>query len=197
MPDNGGYQEHRPPTRILTYGEDIEPGAVSALAPIGVSGSRDFRAPDLVARWVQLVNQGALLVGDAGGVDTIVASVAEHMGGFTVVVVPFRKSYGKIGGLARNPDVARHAREFVCFWSGEPNPVEGHTVVGIGSTGTSHAALWALVFGKPLTIYLPDQSYISLPAPMRGKGLVIPKGAPSHPMTGQPSSGSGATVNVK
>jgi hypothetical protein len=162
-------------TTILTYGVDCTPEQASAYRPIGISGSRDFRSLDLVARWVDIAGAGALIVGDAGGVDTVVSSVAEALGDRTVIVVPFRTGAGRAGGLLRNPDVALHAREFVCFWSGEPNPHHDGSVIHMGSTGTAHAGFWALAYGKPLTIYLPDGLYVHVAAPVREKGIIIPR----------------------
>ena len=170
-----------PPTRVLTYGEDIQPEEVDDLAPIGISGSRTFRALDIVSHWVDLAGPGALIVGDAVGVDTVVMAEAERLGNRTVIVVPFRTGHGKAGGLLRNPDVAIHAREFVAFWSGQPNPHGRRGTVDMGSTGTAHATLWALVYGKPVTIYLPDGQYVTIPAPQRGKGTIIPRRSPLHP----------------
>lgn len=181
MPTTG-----RTPTRLLTYGEDIHSAEVAKLAPIGVSGSRDFRALDLVARWVRAIGPCRLIVGDAAGVDTVVSSMAESLGGYTVIVVPFRTGAGKAGGLLRNPDVARYASEFVCFWDGLPNPHHPDQVVGMGSTGTTHAALWALVYGKPLVVYLADGSYTQTGEPLRGKGIVIPRSSLRHPMAVAP-----------
>lgn len=160
-----------PESRILVYGQDIAPEEVHALQPIGVSGSREFPNLGLVGRWVRDRSPGdALIVGDASGVDTVVASVAEAMGGLTVVIVPFRTNAGKIGGLLRNPDVVRHATHVVCFWDGDADH--------IGSTGTSHAGFWALLFLKPLTIYSADGWWYSVKAPSCGQNGYLATGQP-------------------
>jgi hypothetical protein len=155
-----------PPSVVLTYGVDITPEDVARLTPSAVTGSRTFPNPALVERWVQL-RRRPIIVGDASGVDTVVRSVAEQARGYTLIVVPFRTNAGRIGGLLRNPDVVRHAVDVAAFWDALPGD-------RIGSTGTAHAALWALVYGKPRTIYLPDGTYHHVQRTASGGGMVIP-----------------------
>lgn len=116
-------------------------------------------------------------MGDAGGVDTVVASVAEADGKErTVLIVPFRSGAGRAGGLLRNPDVVRWARRVACFWSGERNHAHPDAPpVSIGSTGTSHAGFWALLYQLPLTIYSADGSYVHIP---KIEGGLTPWAAP-------------------
>src|SRR5687767_10424528 len=175
-------------TRILTYGVDVSPAQLRRLSPIGVSGSRNFRNLSLVAEWVKAIGPCALIVGDAAGVDTVVSSVAEQRGGYTVVVVPFRSAAGKAGGLLRNPDVARYAGEFVCFWSGLPSKSDPDSTSDMGSTGAAHAAMWALVYGKPLVVYLADGSHVQTGEPIRATGFVSPRHLMPRPLAGQPVS---------
>jgi hypothetical protein len=160
----------------------MDPRWIEGLQATGISGSREFRNPRLVADFVRQ-HKGNLIVGDAENVDTIVASIAEAElpDTVTVVVVPFRRQAGRGGGLLRNPDVVRWARQVVCFWSGEVNHSHPErSPLTIGSTGTSHAGFWALLYGKPLTIYSADGSYVTM-RPERGKVAIsgdTEKGAP-------------------
>ena len=176
--------------QIVTYDPDTtSPDWIRSLNATGVSGSRDFRSPALVANWVRSF-PGNLIVGDAGGVDTIVSSVAEADSRTrTVLVVPFRKSAGRAGGLLRNPDVVRWARAVVCFWSGEINHAHPDGMIpSIGSTGTAHAGFWALVYAKPLTIYTPDGFYVTM-RPERGRMSAPPatqKGGSEEPPSLRP-----------
>lgn len=108
---------------------------------IGIVGSRDFPALEMVTVYVRNLPAGTIIIsGGARGVDQT-AEEAARKAGLEVISLPaLWRVYGKRAGFIRNEIIVEQAEEVVAFWDKK-------------SRGTAHTIHLAKKLGKPVTVF--------------------------------------------
>jgi hypothetical protein len=113
-------------------------------------GSRTFPAPDLVARFVAKLPEGAVVVsGGARGVDTWAEEAAKVRGIETLIFHADWDGLGRKAGPIRNEKIIANVDWVVAFWDGT-------------SRGTLNAIYLATRAGLPVEIFGMDGQKIDV-----------------------------------
>lgn len=114
---------------------------------VAIVGSRTYPDLRIVGAYVQALPYGSEVVsGGARGVDQVAASYAEMCHFAVCEMRPDYELHGRYDApKIRNREIVEYADRVVAFWDGM-------------SGGTANAIAWAVALGRPLEVFMVDES---------------------------------------